>query len=142
MSSELKQLRVKVLADMYSVIRVDSERWNEIVADPSLSPRMSAPFMIFRSEQDFVLMLDEADSMGIKARFPKGDIQAGLRILEVRSSDGHRSPSAFSGLSSMVAEAGFGIRVLSGWDADFAVINQDELGAVLKFLSPHIEELC
>ncbi len=127
---------------MYNVIRVDTEGWNEIVSDPSLSPRMSAPFMIFRSEQDFLLLLDDADSMGIKARFPQGDIQTGLRILEVRSSEGQRSPLAFSRLSELVAGAGFGIRCLSSWDADFALINQDELGAVLRILSPHIEELC
>ena len=142
MTSDPRKIRIKVLPDTFNAIRVDTERWTQIVTDPSLSPRMSAPFLIFRSENEFLLILDDADAMGLKAKFSSIDFESGLRLLEIRSDKGRRDPRIFARISRLVAEAGYGIRYLSAWDADFAVLNQDELGAVLKLLSPEIEELC
>lgn len=142
MSDDMRGLRLKVLPDTYNLIRINSELWMDIVADPALSPRMSAPFLIFKSEQEFLLMLDDADAMGIKARLPRSDVQNGMRVVEVRSSEGLRDSGSFGRLATIVSNGGFSLRCISSWDADFAVINQDELGAVLKLLSPFIEEIC
>jgi hypothetical protein len=142
MTSDLRKVRIKVLPDTFNAIRVDTERWSRIVTDSSLSPRMSAPFMIFRSENEFLLILDDADAMGLKAMFPDIEFDSGLRLLEIRSDEGLRDPRTFARLSQLVADGGYGIRCISAWDADFAVLQQDELGTVLKLLSPEIEELC
>lgn len=142
LSDDLRAVRVKVLQDTYNILRVNSERWTEIVGDSSLSPRMSAPFLIFKSEQDYVLLLDDADVAGILARYADIDIERGIRLLEVRSSEGYRAPHSFNQLGQILCDVGFDARYLSAWDADFALVRQDELGAVLKTLSPHIEELC
>lgn len=142
LSDDLSSVRVKVLQDPYNILRVNSERWSEILGDSSLSPRMSAPFLIFHSEQDFVLLLDDADVAGILARYSDIEIERGIRLLEVRSSEGYRAPRSFIRLCQILSDVGFASRHLTAWDADFALVRQDELGAVLKTLSPHIEELC
>jgi hypothetical protein len=141
MSDTLSKLRIKVLADLYNIVRLDTEQWGDVVSDPSLSPRMSSPFMIFRSEQDFLLLLDDADVAGIKARFSV-EIESGIRILEIRSEDGLRSGSGFTSASSLLTLSGFGVRCLSSWDADFLLVKQEDLAQILKVLSPHVEVLC
>lgn len=140
--NDLSGVRAKVLQDTYNIIRVNSERWGQIVGDSSLSPRMSAPFLIFRTEQDFVLLLDDADVAGIVGRYADIEIERGMRLLEVRSPEGVRALGSFSRLCQLLADSGFDVRSISAWDADFALIRQGDLGAVLKTLSPHIEELC
>jgi len=142
MVDEMRGLRFRVLPDTYNLIRINSELWMEIVSDPSLSPRMSAPFLIFKTENEFLLLLDDADAMGIKTRIPRSDYQGGLRVFEVRSSEGIRDSRGFNKVVGMVISGGISLRSLSSWDADFAIVSQDELGVALKLLSPFIEELC
>jgi len=142
MADEMRGLRLKVLPDTYNLIRVNTELWSQILSDPSLSPRMSVPFMIFKTESDFLLLLDDADAMGIKSKIPRDDFESGTRVIEVRSTQGLRDPNGFNDLVTAVLAGGISVRCISSWDADFVVISQDELGSALKLLSPFIEELC
>ncbi len=57
----LQKTRVRVAPETFSLISLRHDDWLRLLENPELSPRMTAPFMIFKDEFETTLMLDEID---------------------------------------------------------------------------------
>src|SRR5688572_20203080 len=92
-SELLSSSRVEVAAETFTLLAMDREAWRRLLSRTELSPRMSAPFMIFMHAPEVTLLLDEAHMQasrpGIADSLP---VERGFRMLTVDL------PMAFEGV--------------------------------------------
>lgn len=65
----LHKTRVKVAPETFYLVSLRHEDWLKLLENPELSPRMSAPFMIFKDKIETTLLLDEVDFKRFATRF-------------------------------------------------------------------------
>ena len=119
----------------------DSE-WKRLIEDPSLSPRMSAPFMIFRDSHEVTLLLDEVDFGTMRHALRSAKVERGFRLLTFDTVMDFSVVGFLATVTTILAEAGVSIVALSSFSRDSILVKQDDLANALKALGPHVEELC
>ncbi len=134
--------RVVVGAETYALVGLSEAEWTRLIEDPALSPRMSAPFMIFRDPHEVTLLLDEIDFGTMQHALRSARVERGFRLLTFDTVMDFSAVGFLAMVATILAEVGVSIVALSSFSRDSILVKQDDLANALKALGPHVEELC
>jgi uncharacterized protein len=138
----LKKTRIEVAPETFALVSLSQENWLKLLENPELSPRMTAPFMIFRDKYETTLLLDEIDFEKIRYAVLNAKIEQNFRLLTFDIELDFSVVGFLAEISRVLAEAGVSIVALSAFSRDHLLIKQADLAKALKVLSVYVEELC
>ncbi|MCU1289019.1 MAG: hypothetical protein JWN60_1248 [Acidobacteria bacterium] len=138
----LSKTRVEVAPETYTLVSLQHEDWRKLLENPELSPRMTAPFMIFSDKWEVTLLLDDVDFQTIRYAVLSAKTQSGFRLLSFDIELDFTIVGFLAEVSRILAEAGISIVSLSAFSRDHLLIKQTDLANALKVLGEHVEELC
>lgn len=138
----LKKTRVEVAPEIFTVVSLRHEDWLKLLENPELSPRMTAPFMIFRDKFETTLLLDETDYGTMRHAIRDAKTERNFRLLTFDVELDFSVVGFLAEVSRILAEAEISIVALSAFSRDHILIKQDNLGKALKVLGDYVEELC
>ena len=142
MNSKLSKTRVEVAPETFSLVALRNEDWLKLLENPALSPRMTAPFMIFKDRREVTLLLDETDFETMRVGLREARVERGFRLLTFDIELDFSIVGFLAFVSNKLAEAGISIVALSAFSRDHLLIKQADLANSLKVLSEFVEELC
>ena len=138
----LKKTRVEVASETFTLVSLRHEDWLKLLENPELSPRMSAPFMIFRDKYETTLLLDETDYATMRHAVRDAKTQNGFRLLTFETVLDFNVVGFLAEVSRIFAAAEIPIVALSAFSRDHILISQADLAKALKVLGEYVEELC
>ena len=138
----LKNARIEVAPETYSVISVSPEMWQNLLQSPELSPRMTAPFLIFKDKWEITLILDDEDFRTIRHGIRDAKIETGYRILSFDADLDFDVVGFMAKIAGILAAAGISILPVSSFSRDHVLVRQDDLATALKALRGHVAEVC
>ena len=138
----LNKTRIEVAPENYFYISLQHNDWLKLLENPDLSPRMTAPFMIFKDGFETTLLLDELDFTKIRESVPNAKTQGNFRLLSFDIELDFSVFGFFAEISRILAEAEIPIVALSSFSRDHVLIKQEHLSKALKVLGEYVEELC
>lgn len=141
-SEILKNARVDVSAETFTLVSLIHEDWIRLLQNPELSPRMTAPFMIYYDKHEVTLLLDETDFETMRHALRDANIERGFRLLTFDIVLGFNVVGFLAEVSRILADAGISIVAISAFSRDHLLIKQADLASALKALGPHVSELC
>ena len=138
----LSKTKVKISSEIYTLISLQQDNFQKLLENPELSPRMTAPFMIFKDQFEITLLLDEIDFGKIRNEIQNAKIESGFRLLTFDIELDFNVVGFLAEISRILAEAGISIIALSSFSRDHILIKQENLAKALKVLGEYVEELC
>ena len=138
----LRKTRVEVAPETFNLISLSRENWLKLLETPELSPRMSAPFMIFLDKWEVTLLLDEIDFSKIRESSTNAKTEGNFRLLSFDIELDFNVVGFLSEITRILAEANISIVALSAFSRDHILIKQNDLSKALKVLGEYVEELC
>lgn len=141
-SELLQKTRVEIAPDIFTIVSLRNEDWLKLLENPELSPRMTAPFMIFKDKWEVTLLLDEIDFEAMRVGLRDAKIAKGFRLLSFDIELDFSVVGFLAFISEKLAEAEISIVALSAFSRDHLLVKQEDLGKALKILSEFVEELC
>lgn len=138
----LRSAKVEVAAETFALVGLSREQLLSLLGDNALSPRMSAPFMIFMDPHEVTLVLDEIDLANMRPGLGGAKIKAGYRMLTFDIVLDLSVVGFMAEVSRILADAGVAILALSAYSRDSLLIKQDDLATALKALGPFVDEVC
>ncbi len=138
----LRSAKVEVAAETFALVGTTRAGLLELLGDNSLSPRMSAPFMIFVDPHEVTLILDEIDLGNMRPGLGTAKVENGYRMLTLDIVLELSVVGFMAEISRILAEAGVAILPLSAFSRDSLLIKQDDLATALKALGPFVDEVC
>lgn len=133
---------VRISPETFGVVSVTDEQFQRLLSDPSLSPRMTSPFMIFKDPHEVTLVLDETDLSNMRSGLLAAKIENGYRLLTFEVVMDHTVIGFMAEVSRILADADTSILPISAFSRDSILIKQDQLPKALIALGPHVAELC
>jgi len=141
-SEILKKTRVEISPETYSLISIPESEFQKLLENPELSPRMTAPFMIFKDKFEITLLLDETDFRSVRDNLENAKVETGFRLLTFEIVLDFNVFGFLAELARILAEAEIPIVALSAFSRDHILIKQENLAKALKVLGEHVEDLC
>lgn len=141
-SALLKKTRVEIAPETFTFISLRQEEWLKLLENPELSPRMTAPFMIFKDRFETTLLLDEIDFETIRYAIRDAKIEKGFRLLTFDLVMDFSVVGFLAEVARILAEAKISIVALSAFSRDHLLVKQEDLAKTLKVLGEYVEELC
>ncbi len=138
----LKNTKVEIAPESYTLISLQETEFQKLLENPELSPRMTAPFMIFKDQFEITLLLDEIDFGKIKKHLQNVKAESGFRLLTFDIELDFNVFGFLAEISRILAEAEIPIVALSAFSRDHILIKQENLAKALKVLGEFVEELC
>ena len=138
----LKKTRVEVAPEMFTLLSLRHEDWLKLLENPELSPRMTAPFMIFRDKFETTLLLDETDFSTLCHVVREAKIERNFRLLTFDLVMDFTVVGFLAEVTRILAEAEISIVALSAFSRDHLLVKQDDLAKALKVLGKYVAELC
>lgn len=138
----LRQTKIEVAPETYCFISLQNEDWLKLLENPELSPRMTAPFMIFKDKFEITLLLDEIDFGTIRHAIRDAKIEKNFRLLTFDLVMDFSVVGFLAEVARILAEAEISIVALSAFSRDHILIKQEDLSKALKALGEYVEELC
>lgn len=138
----LRKTRVEVAPETFFLISLTHRDWLKLLENPELSPRMSAPFMIFRDKWEVTLLLDDVDFKTIRHQIREAKTQGNFRLLSFDAEMDFTVVGFTAQVSKILAEANISIVALSAFSRDHLLIKQEDLAKALKVLGEYVAELC
>lgn len=138
----LRTAKIAVSPETFTLIKLSEGEWRKVLEDPAHSPRMTAPFMIFRDMFETTLMLDETDFANIRGALPNAKFEKGFRMLTFDLELDLMVTGFLAAVSTVLADAGVPIVALSAFSRDHILIKQGDLSAALAALRDHVDEIC
>lgn len=138
----LKKTKVEVSPETFTLISLRQDEWRKLLENAELSPRMTAPFMIFSDKYEVTLLLDETDFGTMRHAVRDAKIERGFRLLTFNVELDFSVVGFFTQVSKILAEAQISIVALSAFSRDHLLIKQNDLAKALKVLGEYVEELC
>jgi len=138
----LRSAKVEVAPGTFALVGVTREHLLSLLADNSMSPRMSAPFMIFMDPHEVTLILDEVDLGNMRPGLGSSKIEQGYRMLTFDIVLDLSVVGFMAEISRILAAAGVAILPLSAYSRDSLLIKQVDLATALKALGPFVDEVC
>ena len=138
----LRDTRVSVSPETFAIVSLTPDVWAALLSDASLSPRMTAPFMIFKDRFEVTLVLDDVDLRNMRPGLADARIENGYRMLTFETVLDMSVVGFMAEVSRILADAGVPILPISAFSRDHLLIRQTDLAAALKALGPHVAELC
>lgn len=138
----LKNSRVEVAPETFFLVSLRHEAWLRLLENPELSPRMTAPFMIFRDKYEVTLLLDEIDYGTVRHAVRDAQVQGGFRLLTFDTVMDFSVVGFLAEVTRILAETGISVVALSAFSRDHILVSQADLPNALKALGPYVAELC
>jgi hypothetical protein len=138
----LRKTRVEIAAETFYLVSLRHADWRKLLENPELSPRMTAPFMIFSDKFEVTLLLDETDFGTIRHAVRDAKWEGNFRLLTFDVELDFTVVGFLAEIARILAEAGISIVALSAFSRDHLLIKQTDLAKALKVLGEHVEELC
>lgn len=138
----LSKTKIEVAPETFFLISLTHNDWMKLLENPELSPRMSAPFMIFRDRWEVTLLVDEIDFKTIRHAIRDAKIQGNFRLLSFDIELDFETIGFLAEISKILAEANISIVALSAFSRDHLLIKQEDLPKALKVLGEYVAELC
>ena len=124
------------------MISLAQNDWLKLIENPELSPRMTAPFMIFRDAHETTLLLDEIDFANVRNALVNVKVESNFRLLTFDVELDFTVIGFLAEISRILAEAEISIIALSAFSRDHILIKQNDLAKALKVLGEVVEVLC
>lgn len=138
----LSKTRVRVAPETFILVSLQHNDWLKLLENPEISPRMTAPFMIFKDGWEVTLLLDEIDHETMRVGLREARVEKGFRLLSFDIELDFSVVGFFAFVSQKLAEANISIIAVSAFSRDHLLIKQEDLAKTLKVLSEFVEELC
>lgn len=138
----LQNTKVEVSPEIFTLVSIRKEAWPKLIEDQSLSPRGTAPFMIFSDKYEVTLLLDEVDFGTIRHSIRDAKIESGFRLLTFDAIMDFTVVGFLAEVTRILANEGIPIVALSAFTRDHLLVKQADLATALKALGPYVEELC
>jgi len=138
----LKSTKVEVAPETFFLVSLPHQNWLKLLENPELSPRMSAPFMIFRDKWEVTLLLDEIDFGTIRYQIRDAKTAGNYRLLSFDVELDFSVVGFLAEVAKILAEAEISIIALSAFSRDHLLIEQNDLAKTLKVLGNYVGELC
>ena len=138
----LKIARVEVAPETFTLLSLRHEDWLKLLENPELSPRMTAPFMIFKDKFETTLLLDEIDFDKIRYAVLNAKTEGNFRLLTFDVELEFSVVGFLAEVSRIIAEAKIPIVALSAFSRDHLLIKQADLAKTLKILGQYVAEAC
>ncbi len=138
----LNKTRVEVAPETFFLISLMHQNWLKLLENPELSPRMTAPFMIFRDKWEVTLLLDEVDFKTIRYAIREAKTRGNFRLLSFDIELDFDTVGFLAQVSKILAEANISIVALSAFSRDHLLIKQEDLPKALIVLGNYVAELC
>lgn len=143
---EIKELlaktRVEVAPETFALVALRNEEWVKLLENPEYSPRMTAPFMIFKDKWEVTLLVDEIDLEAMRVGLREARIEKGFRLLSFDVELDFSVVGFLAFVAGKLADAGVSIVALSAFSRDHLLIKQEDVARSLKVLGEYVEELC
>lgn len=141
-SELLSKARVEVAPETFALLSLRHEDWLKLLENPELSPRMTAPFMIFKDRFETTLLLDDVDYEKIRYAVLTARAEKGFRLVTFDIELDFNVVGFAAEISRILADANIPIVALSAFSRDHLLIKQTDLAKALKVLGAHVGELC
>ena len=138
----LKKTRIEVAPETFTLVSLRHEDWLKLLENPELSPRMTAPFMIFKDKFETTLLLDEIDFETIRYAIRDAKIERGFRLLTFDLVLGFTVVGFLAEVSRILAEAEISIVAVSSFSRDHLLVKQEDLARALLALRDFVEDVC
>ena len=138
----LKNTRIEIAPETFTLISLPQDEWLKLLENPALSPRMSAPFMIFKDRFETTLLLDEIDFRNVRQNIENAKIEGNFRLLTFDSELDFSVVGFLAEVTRILAAAKIPVVALSAFSRDHILIKQTDLAAALKVLGEVVEDLC
>lgn len=138
----LRNARLEVASETYTLVSVHKEGWPKLLEDQALSPRGTAPFMIFSDNHEVTLLLDEVDFGTIRHAVRDARVEGGFCMLTFDTVMDFTVVGFLAEVTHILADADIPVIALSAFSRDHLLIKQNDLAGALKALGPHVAELC
>ena len=134
----LRRTRIEVAPETFTFVSVRREDWLKLLENPELSPRMSAPFMIFSDKWEVSLLLDDIDFDTISHAIRDAKTERNFRLLSFDIELDFNVVGFLAEVSRVLAEAEISIVALSAFSRDHLLIKQADLSKALKILGKYV----
>ncbi len=141
-SEILKSAKVEVAPETFALLSLRREDWLKLLENPELSPRMTAPFMIFKDKFETTLLLDDVDYEKIRYAVLTARAEKGFRLVTFDIELDFNVVGFTAEISRILAAANIPIVALSAFSRDHLLIKQTDLAKALKVLGEYVGELC
>ena len=138
----LRSAQVQVAAETFALVGMTRDQLLSLLSDSALSPRMTAPFMIYMDPHEVTLILDDIDLTNMRPGLMEAKIENGYRMLTFNIVLDLSVVGFMAEVSRILADAGITILALSAYSRDSLLIKQDDLATALKALGPFVDEVC
>lgn len=138
----LKKTKVGIAPETYFLISLQQNEFQKLLENPELSPRMTAPFMIFKDKFEITLLLDETDFASVRNNLENAKVETNFRLLTFEIVLDFNVFGFLAEVTRILAEAEIPIVALSAFSRDHVLIRQENLAKALKVLGEYVEELC
>ena len=138
----LKKSRVEVAPETFFLVSLTHHDWLKLLENPELSPRMTAPFMIFRDRWETTLLLDEVDFKTLSYAVRDAKTEGSFRLVSFDVELGFGVVGFLAEITKILAGAEISILALSAFSRDHLLVKQSDLSKALKVLSEFVTELC
>lgn len=137
----LRRTKIEVAPETFTLLSVPRDEWLKLLENPELSPRLTAPFMIFYDCREVTLLLDETDFGTVRHAVRDAKIENGFRLLTLDVELDWTVVGYLAEITRILAAAEIPIGTLSAFSRDHLLIKQNDLSKALKILRPYLEEL-
>ena len=138
----LRDTKIEVASETFTLVSLRLEDWAKLLENPELSPRMTAPFMIFRDIFEVTLLLDEIDFGRIRHAIPDAKTEGNFRLLTFDTVMDFNVVGFLAEVTRILAEANISIVALSAFSRDHLLVTQSDLAKALKVLGEYVAEVC
>ena len=138
----LKSAKVEVAPETFFLVSLKHNDWLKLLENPELSPRMTAPFMIFWDKWEVTLLLDEIDFGTIRHAVRQAKTEGAFRLLSFDVELDFNVVGFMAEVTRILAEADIPIVALSAFSRDHLLIKQQDLSKTLKCLGRYIADSC
>ncbi|MDQ2856944.1 MAG: ACT domain-containing protein [Acidobacteriota bacterium] len=138
----LRETKVEVAPATYVVVGIGLQDWQRLLADPELSPRADAPFMILRDAYEVTMVIEEDDWRRLRHAVRDARCEAGYRLVTLDVELPWTTVGYLARVTELLAGAGISVGAISAFSRDHLLIKQDDLGTALRVLGEHVGGLC
>ena len=142
LSELLSRTRIEVAPATYVMIGLSHQAWARLLENPELSPRVDAPFMIFRDQHEVTLLIEGPDWSRIRHAARDAKVEDGFRLLTLDIPLPWNTVGYLARVTELLAEAGISIGALTAFSRDHLLVKQHDLAKALRVLGEHVAEAC
>ena len=139
-AESIRSCSVEVTPGTFSVVAFSFDDWNHVISDPAVSPRLSAPFLIFRDRKEVTMVVDETDLESLRPALSRGRVKRNLRLLTFFGVE--ETSHLLVAVSSILNTYGIKAMPVASFSHSNLLVEQDALAATLKVLGNFVGDLC